>query len=776
MQTSMIKTIWILIVIGIVSPAAHASRDIAPSLVPRCRAFVDGGKFNDCIALVDAALESLRSGDDNVELRILKTRALVEQGMFDQALAEITALQELDKSDEGPKHQGEILNLAGGIYLARGSLAEADLALNAATEAAQENGNSRLLGKVLNNRAILKLQQNDPRKALQLIEAGLAAAERSGDIDCVAKLYVTYANALLDIGDDESAAVKMAIAHQKHLALPPSQSRAKGLAVVGDWYLQLAATVPPSGAGTLLDRAGSAYADALKAARQQDDPWISSYASGNLGRAYELKGRYADALGQTRTAMFHAQQSHDASQLLYLWQWQGARILRTQGLQDQAISLNRVAVQTLQANKSYFSGSQSWDFETEIKPVYLDLADMLLSRASTLTKRQEIQADLREVLQTIELLRSDELKDYLRDACIPSGRSGAFRQGVSGKSVALVHYLVLGERIEVLVETPSGISRFKVAAPVSEIDDQAWLFRSLIEDRDKNYLPVSRKLYDLLVRPLESVMAGSSTLVIVPDGAVRTIPMAALHDGTSFLVERHALEMAQIAVWAASSSDARYRKVLLGGISGKVPGYRQIPYVDQELLDIHDIYGGAVVKNESFTASSLLNSMKEDPYQVLHIASHGIFTGDVSESYLLAWGGKLRMDQLGSIARLSKYNEAPLDLLVLSACSTAAGDERASLGLAGVAVKAGARSAMASLWDVDDEATARFFASFYRIMKEQPSLSKAEVLRQAQLQMLRATGRETGGLAGDGTEQGQPPESSATPYYWAPFVLVTGTI
>lgn len=772
MKPFAIYILWVTTAV-ILSHPAQASREVAPAAVSGCGP-VNDAEFNNCSAPADSTPISPAPGQDSVELQILKARRLVEQGRFHQALAEIARLRKTVAGNGEIAQRGEILNLAGVVYLSTGSFAEADLAFREATEAAQQRGDAGLLAKVLNNRAILQLQQNDPSQALPLIAKGLAAAERAGDADSAAKLYVTYANALLDVGDNDAAAARMATAQQKHLALPPSPSRGKGLAVIGDWYLQLAATVPQSEAVVLLNRSKSAYADALETARQLNDAWISSYAAGNLGRAHELAGEYGAALRQTRTAMFHAQQSQEASQLLYLWQWQGARILKTQGLQEEAISLNRVAIQTLQANRPFFASSQSWDFETEIKPVYLDLAEMLLSKASALTERREAQDALREVLQTIELLRSDELKDYLRDACIPAGPS--LSEGIAGKRVALVHYLVLGERIEVLVETPSGISRHTVAAPLSEISDQAWLFRTLIEERDKNYLQASRKLYDLLVRPLEGAIAGSSMLVIVPDGVVRTIPMAALHDGARFLVESHAVELAQVEVPLASSPDPRYQNVLLGGISGKVPGYRQVPFVDQELRDIQASYGGAVVKNESFTAASLIGRMKSEPYQVLHIASHGIFTGEVSDSYILAWEGRLRLDQLGAIARMHRYSEAPLDLLVLSACSTAAGDERATLGLAGVAVKAGARNAIASLWDVDDQATARFFASFYRIIKKNPSLPKAEALRQAQLQMLRETGRGSAEFAEEGTEPERPSQSPAAPYYWAPFVLVTGSI
>jgi CHAT domain-containing protein len=79
-----------------------------------------------------------------------------------------------------------------------------------------------------------------------------------------------------------------------------------------------------------------------------------------------------------------------------------------------------------------------------------------------------------------------------------------------------------------------------------------------------------------------------------------------------------------------------------------------------------------------------------------------------------------------------------IELLVLSACDTATGDDRAALGLAGLAVKSGARSTIATLWPVKDKAAALMMTEFYKNLQK-PQVNKAEALRQAQLHLLQKT-------------------------------------
>ena len=144
--------------------------------------------------------------------------------------------------------------------------------------------------------------------------------------------------------------------------------------------------------------------------------------------------------------------------------------------------------------------------------------------------------------------------------------------------------------------------------------------------------------------------------------------------------------------------------------------------------------------------------LKKEPFSLVHIASHGQFGGDVSETFLLAYDEHFSMDRFGEYVGLFRFRDEPLDLLVLSACETAAGDDRAALGLAGVAVRAGARSALATLWHVNDPGSYELIVEFYRQLRS-PDISRAAALQAAQLK-----------LAGDMRYE--------HPFYWAPFLLI----
>jgi CHAT domain-containing protein len=156
--------------------------------------------------------------------------------------------------------------------------------------------------------------------------------------------------------------------------------------------------------------------------------------------------------------------------------------------------------------------------------------------------------------------------------------------------------------------------------------------------------------------------------------------------------------------------------------------------------------------NTQFKVLNVQSRLKEQPFTILHIASHGTVGKDVEQSFILAYDDKITMDRLADLVGLLQFRESPLELLTLSACETAAGDDRAALGLAGVAIKAGARSALATLWQVDDAATSELVEEFYQQLQD-PSVSKAIALQRAQMKILKEPER-------------------AHPSYWAPFLLI----
>ncbi|NJD07981.1 MAG: CHAT domain-containing protein, partial [Methylococcaceae bacterium] len=258
-----------------------------------------------------------------------------------------------------------------------------------------------------------------------------------------------------------------------------------------------------------------------------------------------------------------------------------------------------------------------------------------------------------------------------------------------------------------------------------------------------------------LIKPLEADLVSQeiTTLVVVPDGALRTIPMAALHDGHQFLISKFALATTP----GLTLTDLRpvprdSIKLLLAGLTDPVQGFSGLPYVSMELQAIHALYGGKLLQDQEFRIPALERELVFTPYSILHIASHGQFASDPQKTFLLTYDGRLTVDRLRQFMGLSQFREQPVELITLSACQTAAGDDRAALGLAGIAVKAGARSALASLWLINDQATAVLVSDFYRRL-QQASVSKAEALRQAQMLLLKDP-------------------RYRHPGYWAPFLLI----
>ena len=162
----------------------------------------------------------------------------------------------------------------------------------------------------------------------------------------------------------------------------------------------------------------------------------------------------------------------------------------------------------------------------------------------------------------------------------------------------------------------------------------------------------------------------------------------------------------------------------------------------------------AVLLNEEFTTPRLTNNLTSESAPILHLATHGKFSSSNEETFVLTWDGRLNIDNLSNLLQRAEFNQnGPIELLVLSACQTATGDKQAALGMAGMAVRAGARSTIATLWQVNDEATALLMSELYSNLANQ-QITKAEALRQAQIRVL------------------QEPQFRRHPFFWAPYVLV----
>ena len=237
-----------------------------------------------------------------------------------------------------------------------------------------------------------------------------------------------------------------------------------------------------------------------------------------------------------------------------------------------------------------------------------------------------------------------------------------------------------------------------------------------------------------------------------PDG-VRYRLGGYLHDGKRFLIDRYALAVTPgLDLTDPRPIETEDLKLLLVGLSESSQGFPPLQHITEELKAIQGLYGGKTLLNENFLLSSVEETLQNEPFNIVHIATHGKFESDVEETFLLTFDDKLTLDRLDQCVGFFRFREDPLELLTLSACQTAAGDDRAALGLAGVAVKAGARSAFATLWYINDQASSILVSEFYRQLLD-PAVSRAVALQRAQLKLLKDLRYEH-------------------PGYWSPFLLI----
>ena len=273
----------------------------------------------------------------------------------------------------------------------------------------------------------------------------------------------------------------------------------------------------------------------------------------------------------------------------------------------------------------------------------------------------------------------------------------------------------------------------------------------------------NQTFYDWLVRPLESELATNktNTLVFILDGIMRSIPVAALHDGKQYLIEKYALGLTpglQLLTSRPLTSDTL--STIAGGLTKSRQGFNSLPYVEVEVAKIAELVPSEILLDRNFTRDRLREQITKLPYPIVHLATHGQFSSRAEYTFLLTWDDRINVKSLDTLLQDRFVEDTPIELLILSACQTATGDKQAALGLAGVAVRSGARSTLATLWSINDDSTAELMIAFYQAIKK-PGTTKAEALRQAQLSLLRSR---------SGDEASSPKYQH--PYYWSAFVLV----
>ena len=683
-------------------------------------------------------------------------------GRYGDSLAPLAEAQSALGAQASAAELAAIHGALASAYLALGPSVRARDELTQALTFARSADAPALVAALLNNRGNLASGAGAYLEAARDHAESAEIAERAGEIELAARALANQARALITAarpGEDARAALVRCGALATEL--PASHDTAYLLLNAARSYARLAEAedAPASRAVTDIAEAHRLLRRAESMAESIGDERALSYALGYLGALYESQARTEEALALTRRALFVAQQAN-APEALYRWHWQIGRLLRAQGDSAQAISAYRQAVAvlaTIRFELAQSNASGEGSFREAVGPVYLELVDLLLLTAPAgAAGDAQLQARLSEVRETLELQKAAELRDYFRDECVDQLSAKVEQLDQVSRSAVVIYPVVLPDRLELLLTWPGGLRRVTVPVARDVLTAEARQLRALLEKRTtREYLPHAQRLYDWLIRPFAAELAvlPIDTLVFVPDGALRTIPMSALHDGEHFLIERYALATSPgLSLTDPRPLDREHLAVLSSGLSQSVQGFGSLEHVPDELAAIHTLFGGEELLDEKFRVAGVEAALAERDYGVVHIATHAQFSADPDASFLLTYDGRITLRQLAATVARTRFRDRPIELLTLSACETAQGDERAALGLAGVAIQAGARSALGTLWSVNDEAATRLVTAFYRDLKQGP-VSKAIALQRAQRKLIAD-------------------ENSRHPFYWSAFLLI----
>ncbi|MEH2200002.1 CHAT domain-containing protein [Nostoc sp.] len=509
-------------------------------------------------------------------------------------------------------------------------------------------------------------------------------------------------------------------------------------------------------------------ATSVQQARSMDDERSVAYGLGALGGLYLENQDISNAQKLTQEALMVAQ-AIKAGDIGYLWQWQLGYILRIQGDVTGAIANYTEAVNTLKYLRNdliTLNPDVQFSFRDNIEPVYRQLVDLLLQPSSTVSSKSISQKNLKQARGILETLQLAELENFFREACLKAvpEQIDEVVDKTDG-TAAVIYPIILADHLDIILKLPNQteLSHYTINKKSRDVESILEKLQKYLREPDRinDVNKLSQQVYSWLIQPLETELERMNikTLVFVLDGDLRNIPMAVLYDREhqKYLIQKYAISLAPgLQLIEPKSLQKVEINGLIAGVSEqrKIEGrsFAKLKNVEVELQQIQSaIPRNAELFNQAFTKINLQNQIKKIPYTVVHIATHGEFSSNPNKTFILTWEQLLKAKDFDNLIRLSGQRESSaIELLVLSACETAQGDKRATLGLAGIAVRAGARSTLATLWAVDDKSTAQFMSKFYQEL-ENSKVTKAEAVRRAQIQLLT---------------------DYEIPYLWAPYILV----
>jgi len=749
------------------------------------------GQWDEATQTIDQSLALLNQQPDAPQLhaQALNTQASLQLslGQPDQALALWEQAESYYRQANDTVgilgsqiNQAEALQSLGFYRRARQRLETANQQLSD-----QPDSNVKVVGLRSLGRALQRI--GDPRASYDYLAAALAVAQRIEATSELSAIYLSIGKLATEV---ETADIALAYFQEAEATALDPQSRLQARLAQLSLYAAYATTLTPQQGAEATQLATTLFeqlqqqtasrttvynvvsfthsvaqlptasisraelnqllAQAAQFARDLQDARAEAHALRQMGELYIETAQWNDAYQLTEMALGVARSTRSAD-VIAQSAWQLGQLLKQQQQTEKAIEAYGEAVMALQSLRGdlvAINQDVQFSYREQVEPVYRELVSLLLD--------VKTPAALTQARDVLEALQVAELDNFFREACLDLQ---ANQIDEIDPTATIAYSIILPDRVATIY-SKAGQPLTEFEAPIS--GDTArqtlrYFLSQLHPSADKpERLRTSQQIYDWLVRPAEDsgLLAEEQPLVFVLDGLLRNIPVAALHDGQRYLIEKYPVALSPgLQLMQARSLDSQNIQALVGGISEQRGGFSALPAVKTEVNTISGLVPSSRLLNEDFSKSAIAARLQSNDYDVVHFATHGQFSSDFSQTYFLTWDGVINIRELSELLQQRESGSGrAIELLTLSACETATGDDRATLGLAGLAVRSGARATIATLWPIKDNVAAELMSTFYDALS-QPDVGKADALRQAQLKMLYET-------------------DFVDPFFWSAYVLI----
>ena len=410
-----------------------------------------------------------------------------------------------------------------------------------------------------------------------------------------------------------------------------------------------------------------------------------------------------------------------------------------------------------------------------------------ISLAKELSQLEEIPQDRRTLEQKERILKLseaeiklaeqfkkfiDQIKNQLKESDLSDTKKidnleelTVLNRKIRDLNAAVLYPLILNDRLELLLITPgSPPLRRTVKISKENLYKRILRLRGHLANPRSNKVEsqmASRDIYDVLIKPIEEDLkkSGIQTIIYSPDGALRYIPLSAMYDGQKWLIESYSVNnfdsLSNLDLKPQVNSNPRILAAALTNpisisINNQKFNFSSLASTAFEIESIKNLNPNtSLLFDKEFTPKNISNF--GGTYEILHLATHGLFNPTDPEQSFILFGNGERI----TLRNIDRLNLRGVDLVVLSGSETALGgitqDGLEVFGLGYQFQRAGVRAVIASLWSIDDSGTQVLMNDFYTELRQ--GKSKVEALRKAQINALRRPN----------TQQ---------PYYWAPFILI----